>query len=298
MPRAAREGGPVREVRILRGIGFVILATALYVCMNTGVKYLSPYLPTVELLWARSIGHLLFIVALFAPTHGGWRLFVTRKPGLQLLRSLMLLTSSTFFFTAIARVPLADATAISFTSPFIVAVLAGPFLGERVGLAHWIAIAVGFGGALIVIRPGFGGANVYAFLVFGSAICYAVYQTLTRRVGAFDAPETSVTYSGLVGAVVLSAIVPFYWSTPQRLLHWVILAALGLLGGLGHYFVARGFLWGPASILSPFHYVQLVAAAALGYLVFGDVPGATTWIGAVIIIGSGLYIAWRETTRH
>jgi drug/metabolite transporter (DMT)-like permease len=292
----AADALPPRETRVLRGVLFIVAATLLFVCMNTAVKLLSASLSTVQLLWSRSLGHSLFIIALFAPTFG-WRLVVTRKPGIQLTRSVMLLTSSTLFFSAIGRVPLADATAISFTAPFIVALLAGPLLGERVGPGHWLAIGAGFAGALIVIRPAGGGANVYALLVLGSAACYAVYQLLTRRVAGVDPPETSVTYSALIGTVILCALVPFFWRTPTGLLHGIMFAGLGLFGGLGHYFVARGFLWGPASVLSPIHYVQLVWAAVAGYLVFDHVPSRFTWLGAAVIIASGLWIAWRGGQR-
>ena len=287
----------IREPRILRGVFFVVLATALFVIMNTGVKLLRAHLPTVELIWARTLGHTLFIFAIFGPSHGGWRLLITRKPATQLARSFLLLASTSLFFTALGFVPLADATAVSFTSPLVVAALAGPMLAERVRLGHWIAIGAGFLGALIVIRPGVAGANPYLLLVIGNSCCYAVYQILTRRMAGFDRPETSVTYSALVGTVVLSAVVPFYWQTPDRLSHWLILIVVGVLGGLGHYFVARALLWGPASILAPIHYVQLIGAAGMGYLAFGDVPSVWTWVGAAVIVASGLYIAWRETLR-
>lgn len=284
-----------REPRILRGIFFIVLATTLFVAMNTGVKLLRPHLPTVELIWARTLGHTLFIFAIFGPGHGWWRLLQTRKPGTQLARSLLLLASTSFFFSALGWVPLAEATAVSFTSPLVVAALAGPMLAERVRLGHWVAIGVGLAGALIVIRPGVGGADPYLGLVIGSSCCYAVYQILTRRVAGHDRPETSVTYSALLGTLVLSVVVPFYWQTPARLLHWLILVVIGLLGGLGHYFVAQALRLGPASVISPFHYVQLIAAAVMGYLAFGDVPSAWTWVGAAVIIVSGLYIAWWET---
>ena len=182
--------------------------------MNTSVKLLSASLSPVQLLWSRNLGDSIFILALFAP-HFGWRLVRTGKPAIQLTRSLMLLISSSFFFFAIGHVPLADATSAGFTAPFIVALLAGPVLGERVGLGHWLAIAAGFCGALIVIRPTGGGANLYALLILGSAACYAVYQLLTRRMAGVDPPETSVTYSALVGTVVLSLLVPFFWRTPD-----------------------------------------------------------------------------------
>ena len=292
----AAESSPSRETHIARGVLFIVGATLLFVCLNTAVKLLSPSLSTVQLLWSRSLGHSLFIIAIFAPTFG-WRLVVTQKPVIQLTRSLMLLTSSTFFFSAIGRVPLADATAVSFTAPFLVAILAGPMLGERVSRGHWLAIAAGFGGALIVIRPTGGAANVYALLVLGSAACYAVYQLLTRRVAGVDPPETSVTYSALIGTVVLCLLVPFFWRTPTSIFHGLLFSSLGLFGGLGHYFVARGFLWGPVSILAPIHYVQLIWAAVMGYLVFDHVPSGWTWLGAGIIIVSGLGIAWWEGQR-
>jgi drug/metabolite transporter (DMT)-like permease len=288
---------PSREVRVVRGIAYIVAATLLFVCMNTAVKLLSPHLPTVELIWARNLGHLVFVVALFAPTHGGWRLFVTQNPRVQLARSLLLVASTSFFFTAIGHVPLADATAVSFTSPFIVAALAGPALGERVTRSQWAAIALGFCGALIVIRPTGSGTNAYAVLVLGSAAGYALYQILTRLVAGTDRPETSVAYSALVGTVVLTAIVPFFWSTPARPWHLLLLASLGLFGGLGHYCVARALLWGPAAVISPFHYVQLLWAATAGYLAFGDVPSVWTWLGAAIIIATGMSMAWREAAR-
>ncbi|MGH7277174.1 MAG: DMT family transporter [Candidatus Rokuibacteriota bacterium] len=286
---------PERETRVLRGVLFVVLATILFVVMNTGVKYLSGDVPTLVMIWARTLGHLVFVIALFAPTHGGWRLLATQRPAIQMARSLLLLVSTSFFFTALGYVPLADATAVSFMSPFIVAGLAGPMLGERVGLVHWLSIALGFVGALIVIRPTGSGASPYAVLVLGSALCYALYQIFTRRVAAIDRPETSVTYSALVGALILSVVIPFVWVTPEHLVHWLILCGLGLFGGLGHYCVARALLWAPASIVSPLHYVQLVWAATAGYLVFDHVPSRWTWVGAAIIVASGLFIAWQQT---
>lgn len=280
---------------VLRGVLFVLAATLLFVVMNAGVKYLSPHLPTVEIIWARVLGHLVFVVAVFAPAYGGWRLLATRHPWTQCARSVLLVASTSFFFTALSRVPLADATAISFTSPFIVAALAGRMLGERVGVQHWTAIGLGFVGALIVIRPTGSGRSVYALLVLGSAACYALYQILTRRVAGADTPETSATYSALVGTLLLSLVVPVFWQTPARLSHWLVLCMLGLLGGIGHYCVAQAFRWGPASILSPIHYVQLIWAAAAGYVLFDHVPSPWTWVGAAIIIASGLSMAWLET---
>lgn len=164
-------------------------------------------------------------------------------------------------------------------------------------LMFFTAIAVGFVGALVVIRPTGGGANPFLLLVVGNSACYAIYQLLTRKVSSHDRAETSVAYSALLGTLALSLVVPFVFTPPERLWHWGLLASLGLLGAVGHYCVARALTWGPASIVSPFHYVQLVGAATLGYAIFGDVPTRWTWAGAAIIVASGLYLAWREARR-
>jgi drug/metabolite transporter (DMT)-like permease len=281
---------------LMRGILPMIAATVLFVCMNAIAKVLSAHLPAVEVVWARTAGHLMFIVALLGPGHGWWRLFETNHFRLQIARSLLQVSSQMLFFTAIGHVQLADATAVSFTAPFVVAALAPPILGERVGPSHWAAIGAGFAGALIVIRPG-GGTSSYLLLILGSSVCYALYQLLTRRVAAFDRPETSVTYSALLGSILLSILVPFDWTTPSGPAQWAGLAALGILGGLGHYLVAHALAAAAASIVSPFHYVQLIWAAGLGYVVFGDVPSGFTWLGAVVIIASGLFIAVTQVRR-
>jgi drug/metabolite transporter (DMT)-like permease len=281
---------------MVRGILQMVAATVLFVCMNAIAKALSAHLPAVEVVWARSAGHFVFIVALLGPVHGWARLFETGNFRLQIGRSLLQVSSQMLFFSAIGHVQLADATAVSFTAPFVVAALAGPMLSERVGVSHWVAIGAGFAGALIVIRPG-GGMNTYLLLILGSSVCYALYQLLTRRAAAYDRPETSVTYSALVGTILLSMAVPFEWTMPSGATQWAGLAALGILGGLGHYLVAHALNVAAASIISPFHYVQLIWAAAIGYLVFGDVPSAWTWLGATVIIVSGLAIAVRQARR-
>ncbi len=285
-----------RAPNVLKGILYMLGAAVAFPIMNAMVKYLSRDYPIPELIWARNLGHLVFVVAMFAPGRGV-RLFATRHPGFQLGRSLMLLTSTSFFFTAISIIPLTEASAVSFTGPFMVAALSVPILHERVGAGRWAAIALGFAGALVVIRPGAGVVHWASFLVLGSAVCYALYQVFTRIVGATDPPETSVSYSALVGTVAMGLIVPFFWKPPQDLLGLVLICLLGVFGGLGHYCVARALLWGPASVLSPFNYAQLVGAALLGYTVFGDAPAVTTWIGSAVIVASGLYLAFGESWR-
>ncbi|WP_119420083.1 DMT family transporter [Desertibaculum subflavum] len=280
----------------LKGIAFMTAAATVFPVMNATVKYLTQFYPVVETIWARSLGHFLFVIALFAPSMG-WRLFRTGFPKIQLTRSFLLLASTACFFFAISMISLADATSITFTAPFIIVALSGPMLGERVGFARWACVVAGFAGMLIVVRPGGDVAHWASFLVVGSATCYALYQIFTRKVAGVDAPETTVTYSALVATLLMTLLVPLHWRTPESLWHFALFVSTGLLGGLGHYCVARALYWGQASVVSNFNYVQLLGAAALGYLMFGHFPDAWTWIGAAVIVASGIAIAVLETRR-
>jgi drug/metabolite transporter (DMT)-like permease len=272
-------------------------AAATFALLNAAAKYLGRSYPTAEIVWARTLGHLVFVTLAFAPSHG-LKLFETRQLGAQVTRSLLLLASTTFNFTALRFIGLADATAILFTSPLIVALLSVPLLGERVGARRWAAIGIGFLGTLVVIRPGAGLAQAASLFALGSAGCYAVYQILTRRVVASDPPETAAGHSALAATAVMTALVPFWWTTPRSPFDWLLFLSLGPSGGLGHYCVARAYLWGPAAVVSPFNYLQLLGAAATGYAIFGDVPGAGLWLGACLIIASGLVVAYAERGRE
>jgi drug/metabolite transporter (DMT)-like permease len=271
-------------------------AAGMFALLNAAAKALTGDFPVVELLWARTAGHLLFVVAAFGPRYGR-RLFATRHPAFQLARSLLLMASTAFNFGALRFIGLATATTINFTAPFIVAILGIPLLGERVGLRRWLIICVGFLGILVVIRPGSSIAQAAALLALGTAICYAGYQVLTRRVAATDPPETTVGYSALLGTILTTLVLPFSWVTPASWTQVGLLLSMGITGGLGHYLVARAYMWAPAAVVSPFNYVQLLGAAVTGYLFFGEVPDATLWLGAALIVGSGILMAWSEARR-
>jgi drug/metabolite transporter (DMT)-like permease len=271
-------------------------AAGTFALLNAAAKALSGDLPVVELLWARTAGHLAFVVAAFGPRYGR-QLFATQHPVLQLARSVLLMGSTAFNFAALRSIGLAIATTINFTAPFIVALLGVPMLGERVGLRRWLTIGVGFLGVLIVIRPGSNVAQFASLLALGTAVCYAGYQVLTRRVAATDPPETTVGYSALLGTVFTTMLLPFHWVAPASLAQVGLLLSMGITGGLGHYLVARAYMWAPAAVVSPFNYVQLLGAALTGYLFFGEVPGPSLWLGAALVVGSGLLMAWSEARR-
>lgn len=283
--------------RPIVGILFMCMASSLFPVMNGLVKVLSATYPSEQIIWARTASHLLFVLLLFGPRFGP-RIFRTVRPGVQLSRSLVLLASTTFFFSGVKFIPLAEAASISFMAPFVVALLALPVLGERVSPGRLAAIGVGFLGVLIVIRPGSDVFRWASLLIVGSAVCYATYQILTRRVAGHDRPETSVVYSALVGTAVMSAIVPFSWVMPVSVSDALLLASLGVFGGLGHYCVAQAMTYARASVVSPFQYWQMVGSVLVGYLLFGEMPDFYTWLGAAVIIGSGLFIGWRETRER
>jgi drug/metabolite transporter (DMT)-like permease len=276
-----------------RALAYMVGAAGAFAILNAAVKALRGELPTAQLVWVRTLGHLLFVIAAFAPRHG-LRLFETQHPVFQLVRSCLLLASTAFYFTAIGFVALATAATISFMTPCLIAVLAGPLLGERVGARRWAAAGMGFLGVLVVARPGADAANLASLLVLGSATASALYDLLTRRVVAADPPETAVGYAAVVGTVVLGLAMPFVWTAPGSWTSLAILLSLGLWGGLGHYFTARAYHCAPASVVAPFSYLQLVGAAASGYLAFGEVPGPAVWLGAALIVASGLFLVYAE----
>jgi drug/metabolite transporter (DMT)-like permease len=215
----------------------------------------------------------------------------------QIGRSLLMLVSNMMFVVAIARVPLATASAIGFTSPLIVTALSVPLLHESVGIRRWSAVIVGFAGALLVIRPGAGMHDPAVLLLLLSSAAYALYQIATRWVSFYDDAAVGIVFSALLGSLVMTMALPFVFVMPQSALDIALFCSLGLLGGAGHYLVIRAFQSGPAAVIAPLGYVELIGTTILGYAIFGNFPDLWTWIGAAVIIASGLYIALRERRR-
>jgi drug/metabolite transporter (DMT)-like permease len=184
--------------------------------------------------------------------------------------------------------------ALQFSTPFFVAALSGPILGEWVRWRRWTAIIVGFIGVLVVTRPGPGSFQPAALLSLTGAVCYAVYALITRILARTDSNETTLFYSNIVGAAVLLPVVPFFWTTPTEALVIALMFAAGALGSFGHYLLIAAHRLAPAAVLSPFIYTEIVLVIVLGYLVFGDLPNRWTITGAAIVVASGLYILNRE----
>jgi drug/metabolite transporter (DMT)-like permease len=281
-----------RRQRLI-GIALMCGAVATFSCLDTTGKYLLHHMHPLQVVWVRYTGAFLLALLFLNPvTRPG--MLVTRRPWLQVGRSALLLLSTALNFFALQFLQLDEALSILFSTPFIVAVLCGPLLGEWVGWRRWIAIGVGFLGVVLVARPGFGGLHPAALLSLGSAVCYSLYSISTRVLARSDSSETTLFYSNLVGALAMLPIVPFVWSMPSSWFIILLMVVIGAFGSFGHYLLIRGHRLAPASVLAPFIYTQLVWTTALGFLVFGDVPHRWTIVGGLIVVGSGLYLLYRE----
>ena len=280
--------------RPMLGIAFMMLAATMLPAMNGFGKYLASEYPPQQVIWARLVTHLLWMLVLFLP-RSGLSLFRTGRPWTQLSLSLIMLASTSLFFVAMPHVGLAKGSTIIFVAPFLVMLLAAPILGEPLSLRRFLAVGAGFAGVIVVIRPGAAGFDWPSLAIFASSALYALFQVLGRLAAAIDRPETSTLYSVLAGAIVMTAIVPFDFVLPRTASDAAMMASMGLIGALGHYCVARALSYADAGLVSPFNYWQLVGAVILGYAMFGDLPDAWTWVGAAIIVAAGVLLAWSES---
>jgi drug/metabolite transporter (DMT)-like permease len=285
-----------RRQRML-GIGLMCGAVADFACLDAMGKYLGTHMDVLQVVAVRYISAFVLTLLISNPiVRPG--LLRTGKPLLQIGRSALLLGSTFFNFMAFRYLQLDEALAILFSTPFMVAILAGPMLGEWVGWRRWIAIGVGFAGVMVVIRPGFGGLHWAAMLSGASAVCYAFYSITTRMLARYDSSQTTLFYSNLFGTAIMVPVLPFVWTPPRSILDGVLMVAMGAFGAFGHFLLIVAHRHAPASVLSPFMYTQLIWATTFGYLVFANVPNHWTLTGAAIVIGSGLYLLHRERRTH
>ncbi len=278
----------------LRGILLMCAAVLSFVLMNTIVKHLSETVPVPMIIWGRYVFHCALVLLIFPrriPT-----LLHSRRKGLQVLRSALVLMATLCMFTAVSLMPLADVVSITFVAPLIVTGLSVLVLSETVGHRRWLAVAAGFVGVLIVIRPGAGVFQWAAVLALGQAVFYACYQILTRLASRDADPLNALFYTALVGALATSLAAPFFWA-PLEPVGWGLLVLAGVFGGVGHFAVIKAYEGADASVIAPFAYTELIWAVLLGLVVFGDLPDGWTFLGAGIIATSGLYVLHRERAR-
>lgn len=281
----------------LVGIGLMLAAVLCFAALDATSKTLSQTFNVPLLVWARYSFHLLLMVVFLGPTMR-LRLIKTRRPVLQTVRALLLVGVTGFAMAAFRLMPLAETTAILFVTPLAVAVLAGPLLGERVGVARWIAVGAGFLGMLLIARPG-GDLTVAGIaLTLLAAACYTIYQIQTRMLSPSENTWTMLFYTALVGTVSMSLALPLFWSGPlPNLREALLMASLGIFGGTGHFLLISAFRHARASTLSPFLYVQLVWASLFGWLFFDHLPDALSLAGMSVIVASSLAMAAWERRK-
>jgi len=276
----------------LRGILLIVAAVSTFAVMDTTAKYLSRTYPVPAIVWARYFTQALFMLLVLGPRLR-LDLLRTRRPALQVARGATLALATLLFFSALSLMPIAEASAITFVSPLLLTALSVLLLRERVPPVAWVAVAAGFMGVLIIIRPGGAVFSPAAVLPLATACCFAGYQIMTRQLAGVDSSFTTLFYSAIVGTALTSLVVPFFWHPPENVVHGLLLAMLGVLGAIGHFVLIRAFHHAPASVLAPFVYSQLVAVLILGYAVFGEFPDGWSLAGMAIIVASGVFIALR-----
>jgi len=276
----------------LRGIALIAAAYLLFSGLDATAKVLGRSYPISQVIWARFAVHAVVAALLIAPylRERPWR---SARPGLQVLRGLLLVAATATNFTALRYLQLAETASIYFSAPLIVAALSVPMLGERVGPRRWAAIAAGFAGILIVIRPGLGLVHWAAGIACLTALATALYQILSRKLASADGAHATQFYTAMLAAGATAPLAALEW-TPPDARGWALMALLGVLGGIGHWLLTVAHACAPAPVLAPFNYTQIVWMPLLGYLVFADVPSPWTLAGGAVVAVSGLYLLHRE----
>ena len=281
----------------LLGIGLMITAMAVLPFLDVIAKYLGQQgVPVMQIVWARLFFGAILTLP-FALKIAGVKGLMPNMPLMHAVRASFIIAATAFFFWALHYLPIADTLAIFFVQPLIVTMLSPLMLGEHVGIRRWAAVAVGFAGTLIIIRPGFEELNPGVFLALGSGTCLALYLLLTRKIAGSAPAMLTTFYTSLMGGLITSVIVLFVWETPTPA-QWGFFVLLSFIANGGHYLIIRAYDHAEASLLAPLAYTEIVMAVLAGWYFFGDFPDGWTFLGVAILIASAIYISWRERVRQ
>ncbi|MDC1002966.1 DMT family transporter [Candidatus Pelagibacter sp.] len=276
----------------MKAIIFSLLGWMFLPVMDGFAKYLSDDLPILQITWARyffTVAFVFPIMLFFYKKQLVW----SDKPKLQIFRGLILLSANICFFYAISVISLAKALTLAFIAPLIVTAFSPILLGEKVGFRRWTAVAVGFIGSLVVIRPGFLEFNLASIAALATGFFYGFYLIITRKLSTSDNPLLTLLITGMVGALLVSLIIPFYWVKPT-LNQWSLMAGIGVFACIGHLFLILSLKYADASKLAPLGYTEIIPNVIIGYYFFNELPDNWTYLGLFIIVLSGLYISRRE----
>jgi drug/metabolite transporter (DMT)-like permease len=289
-------------VNIYTAILFKILSTACFAVMGACARWLGEVFPVGQVVFFRSFIAFVPVLVFYAWRGEIWTAMNTARPFGHVLRGLTGVISMFFLFAALARLPIADVTAITFSTPLIIVALAGLLLGERVRGYRWTAVILGLIGVLVILAPHlsiseFAAMSDTATLGAVFAILNAVFAAgayiQIRRLTSTETTSSIVLYFSLISSVCGLATLPFGWVWPdtQQL---VVLLTMGFFGGIGQLFMTESYRYAQASLTAPFDYTSIIWAVILGYVAFGEVPGPSVWIGGAIVIVAGLFVIWRE----
>ena len=277
----------------LIGIGLVSLTYLLFTLLDGSAKWLVGSMPVIMVVWLRFVMHALIAGAVLFPLRG-LALLRTRYWRWHLVRALMFVGMTGINFWALQHLQLTVTSSIFFTVPILIALMGAWLLGEKLERGRWAAIIAGFVGVLVIVRPGSAAFHPAMLASLANAVLYAVFMLMTRRLAAYESPET-IQYLPAVGAaLLLSPFVLAAWQWPATALEWTVACLLGVFGATGHHLLAAAHRYAPATVIAPFLYQQVLYMALFGFVVFGDVPAPAVWLGAAIVIASGLYLFYRE----
>ena len=264
--------------------------------MDGFAKYLSSTIPILQITWSRYFFTVIFvlpIILVFFRKNFKW----TEQPKLQLIRGLLLFCANILFFYSISIISLAKALTLAFIAPLIVTILSPILLDEKVGLRRWAAVITGFIGSLIVLRPGFVEINTASIAAIGTGFLYGIYLIVTRKLHNADHPLLTLLLTGVVGAIIGSAIMPFVWVQPT-VTDWYMMLAIGFFASIGHLLLILSLRYADASKLAPFGYFEIVTNIIIGFYFFNHFPDIWTFLGLFVIISSGIYIFRREVLNQ
>jgi drug/metabolite transporter (DMT)-like permease len=296
--RAVKPSARADDAR--RGILLILTSSLTFAVMNAFVKHVSHHLSPLEIGFFRQAFSLILIVTVVVRS-GGVTMVRTRRPLGHLFRGLIGNSAMIIFFLSVAKLPLADANALSFASPLFVTALSLPLLGEAVGKHRWSAVGVGFLGVLVITNPT--GhlvgpqAGIGAGLGVLAALMSALMTITIRQLNKTEAPVTIVFYFATIGCVFFGLMMPFVWVTPT-LDEWLALLAIGLIGGISQLLMTTAYRHAPASTLAPFGYASILWSTTLGFMIWSEIPGWHVLAGSVVVMLSGLYIIYRETRNR
>ena len=277
-----------------RGAFWMTLAAVGFSVMTSIIRYLTASLPALELAFFRSLFSLMFMLPWLI--RSGWAGLRTRSVKSYGLRALLGSFAMMCWFIALANMPVADATSLSFTAPIFASIGAMIFLGERAGVRRWSAIVLGFLGTMIILRPGFAEISPAAILLLFGSAAVAGAVIMVKILSRTETSSAIVTYMGLYMVPLMLIPTLFVWQTPPLWI-WPWLIAMGGFGTLAQWAMTQAYAAADATAVLPFDYLRLPFVAAIGFLLFDERPDIWTWIGALVIAASSVYIAHRESTQ-